>query len=125
MAILDCKVTGAQMVEGELRFRYTIFVTKNIKVVSIYYEWWQNDWVSLDYSSYLKVPKNKRKLAINNIGVSDVLAVNGTEGKLRATVIASNILDEAFGSSVVKTEVLDIGNMYKEWIIKEKKEIEI
>lgn len=117
MAILDCRITGAEMANNELKLKYTVFVTKNVKLIRIYYDWWEDGWLRLDYISYVEIPSNKRKAAINNVGVSEVLGISNTKGKIRATIIASNVIDRTFGSSVVKTEVLNLAEIHEKWVI--------
>jgi len=117
MAILDCRITGAEMANNELKLKYTVFVTKNVKLIRIYYDWWEDGWLRLNYITYVEIPANKRKAASNNVGVSEVLGISNTKGKIRATIIASNVINRTFGSSVVKTEVLNLTEIHKKWVV--------
>lgn len=112
MAILGSEITNTEIVGDNLEVHFTVHVTKNVKLVRIYFESWQNGWKPLDYTSWVEIPKQKRRLASYSVGIKEILRFNKTDGKIRATIIASNFtLEDIFGSSVRKEEVIDLAEL--------------
>ncbi len=112
MAILGSEITKIEVNDDITKLHFTVHVTKNVKVVRIYYDRWQDGWESINYTSWLEIPRHHRNQAIYSVGVSEILEISSSIEKIRASVIASNMaLKEGFGSSVRKDEIFDLAKL--------------